>query len=231
MTTTNRSLRPRRRHALVLALLASPDALGLRRRRRRATRAPALPRRARPSPRPPPPRQARRRRLGWHADPDHVRRHASSPRGCRQRHGARSRRSAAADAHLPRPQQRREDRAAPPRAIGRRRARRARSRRRRHRLLGARWRLRPLLRQRRAVLRRHRAHRRVRRRHGSAQTARRPLQRDRRPPRSSTADASMPLLPFDAVSRRLALSRAHLSRLPPLGVRASLDSRHLDLRS
>ena len=97
-------------------------------------------------------RRAGRRRLGRHADPDHVRRHRAHRAAARQRHGTRSRRPTPADAHLPRPQQRREDRAAAPRAVARRRARRARSRRRRHRLLGARRRLGPLLRRRRPVL-------------------------------------------------------------------------------
>ena len=51
---------------------------------------------------------------------------------------------------------------------------------RRHRLLGTRWRLRPLLRQRRAVLRRHRAHRRARGRHGTHRAAARGRARDDR---------------------------------------------------
>ena len=91
-----------------------------------------------------------------------------------------ARRSSAADAHLPGPQQRREDRASSPRAVARGRARRARSRSRRHRLLGARWRLGLLLRQRRPVLQRHRAPRRVRQRDGRDQAPGRRLQRHAR---------------------------------------------------
>jgi hypothetical protein len=52
-----------------------------------------------------------------HADPDHLRRHRAHRATRRQRHRARSRRSVAADAHLPRPQQRREDRPASQRAV------------------------------------------------------------------------------------------------------------------
>ena len=115
-----------------------------------------------------------------YADPDHLRRYRAHRPAARQRHGARPRHPAAADAHLPRPQQRREDRAASPRAVARGCARRARSRRRRHRLLGARWRLGLLLRQRRPVLQRHRADRRVRRRDGRDRAPDRRLQRQDR---------------------------------------------------
>ena len=81
---------------------------------RTPSRAPAIPRRARRRRR----RaadlaRAGRRRLGLHAGPHHLRRHAAHRAAARQRHGTRSRRPAPADPHLPRPQQRREDRATP----------------------------------------------------------------------------------------------------------------------
>ena len=156
MTTTHpfsprRSRPARRRHALVLALLAAMSLSacgGADDDGEQATGTPdashsgAVAEPAPPASRTPAPRTARRSgsRFGDTELTARLR---------RQRHGTRSRRPAAADAHLPRPQQRREDRAASPRAVARRCARRARSRRRRHRLLGARRRLRPLLRRRR----------------------------------------------------------------------------------
>src|SRR3954451_12005083 len=70
---------------------------------------------------------------------------------------------------FPGPQQRGEDRVTAPRTAARRGAHRPRPRRRRHRLLGARRRLRPLLRRSGSVLERHRAHRRARRRQGCGQ--------------------------------------------------------------
>ena len=184
MSTTNpfspRPSRPaRHRHALVLALLATISLSACGGADEDGDQAAGATEASTPAPSPSPsPTSGRpgRRRLGRHADPDHLRRYAAHREAARQRHGTRSRRPAAADAHLPRPQQRREDRAASPRALARRCPRRARSRRRRHRLLGARRRLGLLLRQRRPVLQRHRAHRRARRRPASARAPKRGLQ-------------------------------------------------------